>query len=286
MKKFLTQINNKKSGQSLLMVVVISTLALLIMVSMADRILLTQVNVERIAQFDRAVAEAENKANQIISIVTDMNNTNVVNCLNTLSNINRDFVEIECLNVGSPTTKVYGRLSPNSAVTLSSSSPRVMLKLSQSLSSGVSTGSVSVRCDGLSNGVQLIVTRAYLDNNGIAKVEKGRVRNCGRNSTYVEFYDVSNGIRNSTNMTRNNTLYVTARLLSQNVGNVGVTLSVYGSDGNLLATTQKYEFIVTGIGGLTQDNVLGSDAIVTFERGAGQTIIGFPGIFDYVYLEE
>ncbi len=285
MKRFLSQISKRKSGQSLLMVVVISTLALLIMVSMADRILLTQVNVERIAQFDRSVAEAENKANQIISIVTDINNVNVVNCLNTLSNTNFNFVEIECLNVGNPTTRVFGRLSPNPAVTLSSGSPQVMLKLSESLSSGVSTESVSIRCDSVSGGVDVLVTRAYLDN-GISKVEKGIVRNCRNNVTTVDFYDAFGGIGSGTNRLRNNTLYINARLLSQNVGNVGVTLSVYGSGGRLLSTTQKYEFIVTGIGGLTRNNVLGSDAIVTFERGAGQTIIGFPGLFDYVYLEE
>jgi hypothetical protein len=281
MSKLLEQLNNKKRGQSLLMVVVISTLSLLIMVSMADRILLTQVNVQRMAQFERAVAEAENKANQIISIVTDPNNTHVMNCLNTLSPLNSDFVELGCLGIDAASTRVFARLSRDPSVTLSENYPSVVLQLSQNLMSGVPTRSVGVQC---SSNVQVLVTRVYTED-GKAKVEKGLVSNCNNNEQLVSFSAVPNNVGGSTTQQRNNTLYVRARLLNQTSGNVGVRLQVYGSQGQLVASTQKYEFIVTGIGGLTQDNVLGSDAIVAFERGAGQTILGMSSLLDYAYLE-
>ena len=283
------KINGKKSGQTLLVVVVISTLALLILLSMADRVTLSRVNAQKTAEFDRSIAASDNKVNEIIQLLYDSDNNNVTDCLANLRATTNQFVELDC-NVfsrvnGLPVNaKVYGRVAADGYVQVTPDYP-LMLKLSDKLTNGLPTTSVEVSCK---ESRKVLVTRVFYEN-GQLLVDEGIIDNCNKNKYEAPtLYRVKSdgNTENGSEIVRENTIYIRARVLDQRTSDV--SLRVYnnvGSTKNLVASTEKYEFIVTGLGNEQGSDGLGSDSIVTFERGLGQTSNGVPRLFDYAYLE-
>lgn len=284
------KINGKKAGQTLLVVVVISTLALLILLSMADRVTLSRVNTQKTAEFDRSIAASDNKINEVIQLLYDSDNDDVTDCLANLRTTTNQFVELDCNNVfsgvnGLPiNAKVYGRVAADGYVEVTPDYP-LMLKMSDELTNGLPTTSVEVSCKESRN---VLVTRVFYEN-GQLLVDEGIIANCSNNYKATTLYRVKSdgSTENGSAIVRENTIYVRARVLD-NQPTSNVSLRVYNNINgikNLVASTEKYEFMVTGLGNEEGSDGLGSDSIVTFERGLGQTSNGVPKLFDYAYLE-
>lgn len=301
--------NNRKKGQALLIVIVISTLTLLVLVSMADRILLARVNVQRSAEFDRSIAVAENKLNELIRFI-DTNEAAA--CLGNLVKDNyKELTNCDILNnsgnnstnnLGS--TKVYGRISSNGYVSVDANNPLTLI-LSESLDQGVPTSGIVARCTDGNNNVRFLITRVYLDGDSLF-VDKG-IYDCSSTSSpnvcrgNVDLYSTRSGSavkvagNGSEQVTRQNTILVGARLLNEINPNVKLEINVYGPSGSspsncdMVAATSKYEFIVAGLGGVNLSNGsggLGSDVLYYFEKPRGNTTTSSPSIFDYVLLSE
>lgn len=297
----LIKLNAKKKGQALLIVVVISTLALLILLSMADRISLTRVNVQRSAEFDKSIATAENKLSDLIKIL-DKKDADTTACLNVIGPSDLSYKEINCSQLANnfPNTKIYGRLSPDGFISVNSTLP-LTLVLGSSLTAGKPTTGVIARCEG-STTTKYMITRVYYDpvtqkllvDKGIFTCVTGTVPpTCQGN---VDLYDSTSGTPTKVGgagapvVTRQNTILIRAKLLDENQAqNVKLDLKAYGNapSCSLQGGTSKYDFLVVGLGGVDQGTAgLGSDAIFSFEKPREDSTAWASSLFDYAFLGE
>jgi len=296
--------NFRKKGQALLIVIVISTLALLILLSMADRISLTRVNVQRSAEFDKSVAAAENKLNDLIKII-DAKDSNTAQCLGVIGPNDLEYKEINCPQLFNSfeNTKIYGRISPNSFVTVNASLP-LTLVLGTSLTSGLPTTGIVARCEG-SNTARFMITRVYYDPVAVGLfVDKG-IYTCVTGTVIptcqgnVNLYDTRSGVsvrvggNGAPIVTRSNTILVRARLLDETASNTKLDMKVYGNSPScsVQARTSKYEFLVAGLGGVdlatgARTGGLGSDALFSFEKPNDNSSPWSSSLFDYALFTE
>lgn len=281
-------LNKTKKGQALLIVIVVSTLALLIMLTLADRIILSRVNVQRTEEFDRSVAIAENTVNEIIKII-DANPVIAADCLKNVTNstINTNYSQLDCTalnNLG--TSKVYARLSGDANLEVTGNFPLTHI-VSDTLTAGKPTSGVFARCDADSNGIKFLITRVILEGNAY-RSEKGIYTcgadlNAGNTLGNVKLYSSSSSTQvagpGAASATNKNTVLIRAKLL-EDTGSARIQLSTYNAAGELISGTSKYEFMVTGLGDL------GSDSVITFERPLQGNSSYSQSFFDYVYFGE
>ncbi len=296
----------KKSGQALLVVLVISTLTLLILMGVANRLLQNQTSVRKSEQFDTAVAASENALNEIIKVVG--NDTCAPNFNQT------EYVKFNCPPVDNLGVEVFARVPKDIYVHTDVNSPiSLVLTGSQYGTNGTNSMGVKITCKNPSNialdpvnpqNIKFVVTRVYTDASGDYQITKG-VSNCqaanANSSSYVNgdwnnngddgninFYSSTQGFSGNTQFS--NVKLIRVRLLD---GSPDVMMSVENKniDPNTGAphtdgSTGRFEFIVVGLGDKGKaNNGLGSDNIVKFEKPRGDYNY-VPSGFDFVYFGE
>lgn len=285
-------LNKKKKGQSLLIVIIVSTLALLIMLSMADRIILSRVNVQRSEEFDRSVSVAENQVNDIIKVFDDTAIS--TDCLQPVNSnpTSSNFVPLTCAALQSTDAKIYARISNNSALTITPEIPLTHI-VGQNITVGQQTTGVVATCDNFntSNPPKFFITRVYIENN-IYYTDKA-VYTCVSSFTganialgNVDFYTSRTGTSGTkiagqgAPVTSRDTVFIRVKAYDDSQVATKVNIRTYSSSGALVTSTGKYEFLVTGLGDL------GSDSGVTFEKPIAGNSASAPGFLDYVYFGE
>jgi hypothetical protein len=292
--------NAKKSGQALLIVVVVSTLSLLVLLSMSDRVSLARVNLQRNAEFNQAINTAENKLNSLITVL-DKNDATTAGCLTPIDSAT--YKEVTCTALQDQLTnnlqgsKIYGRVSPDGFVSVNNSQP-LTLVLGTSLTVGEDTTGLLARCQG-STTAKFMITRVYYDSvtqkllvdKGVYQCTASAVPSCLGN---VTLYSTNTGVpvqvagSGAAVTHRAQTILVRARIMDEGVTNVKLDLKAYGGAScGLQASTSKYQFIVSGLGSADQGFVgFGSDALLTFEKSGDSNAPWSPTVFDYVFLGE
>lgn len=293
MKRFL---NKKQKGQTLLIVVVVSTLALLIMLAMADRILLSRVNVQRAEEFDRSVEIAENKVNEIIRVL-NADNAATAQCIRPLaiSATPNQYTSLDtgpeaCNELKDQNARIYGRIVNGVGLTIAPNLPITHI-VGQTITQSKPTTGVVLTCDTDDSSRKFIITRVYLEA-GTYYADKATF-NCtstftGSNAKgNVNFYSarptenrlVSGQAYSGTPPTRQ-TVLVRIKAHSDVQASTKVNVVTFSGTGAQQSSTGKYEFVVNGLGDL------GSDSAITFERPISGNAAYSPGFLDYVYFGE
>ncbi len=276
-------INKKTKGQALLIVIVISTLALIILIAMADRIIASRVNIQRSEEFDRSVSIAENKVNEIIRVL-DADVTATSKCINSLGNLS-SYQTITCTELASTNAKIYVKSSSNTPITISSGTP-LTHQVGTSISQGKPVSGIVATCEGFNTSTppQFIITRIYLES-GIYYADKG-IYTCtsslpaNNDSGNVTLYSARQNLNpNVTGTIRTNTIAIRVKPYLDGQPATKVKLNTYGNS-VLQSATAKYEFLVTGLG------ELGSDSAISFERPMLGNASFTSGFFDYAYFGE
>ena len=274
----------KKRGQILLLTLVVSTLVVLILMSVADRLLLTNFNIQRGAEFEASVAEAENRANTILTIFGSRRSSSASNCLRRIDEFsigsNTGYVDLSAMgdcgflsnyigDIGR--VKVRARRINNGSLQVPNNNSLV-LKLSDLPSMGLPTTRILVKC----TGGRALITRVFYQNN-VLYSDKG-ITDCNRSWNYVSLID---DLGNTVSVQRDKTFYISARLLNGASAELGIV--VEDSSGSVVATTDKYVFLIEAVGGLDGSIGTGSDALLKLDVGAGRTYIS-SSFLDYVYI--
>lgn len=275
----------KQKGQALLVILIVGTLTLLILLGIASRINIGRGNVRRSGEFDRSISASENK---ITDIIGSFNEGKAQECIknvdaftdNEFRNL-RSFNDPSCdfLTTDSQ-VDIFAKLSQNPAVNIQYSKP-TSLFLGVNASAPITTQNIVLDCEVNSTAGKadkMVVTRIYIDSvTSEYKVDKG-IFMCdqgGGTPSAVTFYDAAGN--DVTSAVRTNTQMIRVRMLDGSSGNNNVSVVAKDNTGKTVGTTQKYEFMVVGAGGL------GSDSIVKFEKPRDPET---PLAFDFVYFGE
>jgi hypothetical protein len=289
----------KSKGQALLVILIVGTLTLLILLGIASRINLGRTNIRRSGEFDRSISASENK---IADIIGSFNEGKAQECLKNVDiytddefrNL-RSFNDANCNFLTSNSDiDIFSKLSQNPSVPVQYSQPSSLF-LGLNSAAPIVTQSIILNCDtdiSVSNGNKpdkMVVTRIYVDAQGEYKVDKGifLCNQGGGAASAVVFYD-ANGCNLTTGagnpggcpavpVVRSNTKMIRVRMLDGSSGNNNVSIVAQDNTGKVVGTTQKYEFMIVGAGGL------GSDSIVKFEKPKDPET---PLAFDFVYFGE
>lgn len=280
-----------KKAQALLIVIVITNLMLLMVLAISDRLMLSQYNIQRSFEFDKSLAVAENRVNEIRSIFLRRNDTAINQCLNAIdtNQVQNSFTSVLELNacqflrnrIGDferRNLSVFAKRVNNSSISVSPGNVLTLnfVDLNSNLTQGISTQNIRLTCNNITD---VVVTRVFLDSNGNLLVDKGILNGCNPTSNLVQLYSNAGILLN--NVTRQNTVYISVRNLNNTSTNVLVEVL---NNQNVVASSSKYEFVVTGVGGELGDLGVGSDVPIKFELGAGSTYIT-SDFLDYVLFE-
>lgn len=279
-------------GQSLLSVLVITTLALLLLIGISSRIDLGQENVRRAGEFDRSVVVADNAANEVIRVLR----TNE-DCIATFAD-EPEFVEIggsECPGLdnisfgqGDEKAVAFGRSSPDGSVEVSAKRP-LALNLSES---GESVDKVRLKCPDIPTGTNVgdkpkihatVITRPDANLDVYEVGAKGLDIECDADYTDIELKDVNSGAANYVVGSINDSVLVRFRLMDSNYTNANdsVALSAQVLNGaSVVAATESVEIMVSSDAGL------GSDSIIAFTLPYGDASNDLSSVFDFVYFGE
>lgn len=282
-------LNKSKKAQTLLVVVIVTSLALLIVLGISDRMMLSQYNIQRDFEFDKAIVVAENRINEIKGVLSKRGDFAVNQCLNAIENNQQTLNYVDLLNINAcqflkgrlvdferKNLNIFARRLNNSSLIVNVGST-LTLKFTDLLNQGVPSSRVRVSC---SVNMPVIVTRAFVNPQGHMLIDKGFLSNCNVNMIDIPFYS-SNGQLLDQNTIRNNTIYINVRSLA---GQGSIRVEVYNQENRLVSSSDKYEFIVTGVGGGLGELGVGSDIPIKFELGAGRTYISNE-FLDYAFFE-
>jgi hypothetical protein len=281
-----SKINKSKKGQALLIIIVVTSIALLILIAMANRILISRVNVDRSGEFERSLSIAENKVNEIIRIL-DGDAIAFSACLGSINSTGAtNFQEITCNQLVSDDTRIYARYSPDATITVGRSNPLTHIVGTPSSPRPVS--GVVITCSG---SHRFVVTRGYVTIPNAPMQTDKAVFTCGTNTGSnargnVSFYDATAASRElpiisgplQANPTTRQTVFIRVKPYLDDQLPVDINISTYNSAGALQSSTAKYEFLVTGSGNI------GSDSAVTFERTLSGNASFLSSVFDYAYF--
>lgn len=294
--KFKKLILAKKEGQSLLVILIISTLTMLLLIGVAMRIDIGRENIRRSGEFDRAFAASENALNDIISAVYGSN------CIPT-NLTTSEYKKIEgCENLdqvlAAEGADVFGKINEETIQT-SINYPVSLNFGDPSDDSGVDLTGVRVKCGTTSQpdsrpDIKFIVTIVYVDTAvNEYKVLKG-ISNCfDVNANLSErgnivMYNPEANVAMNPNLPPQ-TIYSNVKLIrlrlldnspSTNVSITGRLCNTSGQNCQDQGRTGSYDFMVVGLGGL------GSDNIVKFEISKGSSDTDINPLFDFVYFGE
>lgn len=302
-KKF---IQKKEKAQTLLVVIVISTLSLMLILGMADRIALTRVNLRRSAEFDRSIAIAENRINDIIKAIDAQA---VRGCIDQkISPQTTSYVSLDCSDITDPTflsSRVYGRVSSDAAVEVTRDIPLTLVLSDDPVAGGKATTGIVARCSLGPNGqptqARFMFTRIFREFTGDIRTDKAIIQCDQGGMTQPVVLTLQGNVPllsttepgsvgtpvSTFGKKRDATLAVRIKAIddSNTANTTLIELKVIGDTDNdgqpdVIASTGKYEFLVAGFG------EFGSDSLITFTRPLDSANNYSPSLFDYVYLGE
>lgn len=280
---------NKEKGQALLIVMVISTLTLMVLIGVANRILTGQANIRRSGEYSRSVASSENMLNEVITLIDNPDNQN---CLSGISQT--EYAQFNCSALNdfllTNNASIFAKMSGNKMIDISNLQG-VNLLINTDLNISSATTGAWITCQ--NNTGKVMITRIYYDDvTSTYKNDKG-VFLCANspavgsapnslNGNVIMFDPL--GVR-ADGVVRNKTMLITARLLDDtppnNPGQISIE-AVGDTNGDslpdVIAGTRQYDFVVIGLGGL------GSDSALKFSKQKGDFSI--PPGFEFVYFGE
>lgn len=267
-------IKNRK-GQALLMVVVISTLTVLILVGIANRLIRSRTSERRTYEFDKAFAASENALEEFVKKLSIDKS-----CLPSSSL--SDYREVGSGCVSDPDVKILVKTKELTDIELSINRPiTLFISKAGDFSNPAITQSanINISCNIIDNSAKFVVTRVYEDPSSLRmKVDK-IIASCPNNSLQSFQLIDENG---SPVVSRNYTRIVRVRMI--NTANpsapnpIRIAVDVRDPSGASLASTGVYDFVVIGKGNLESDN------IIRFELPRND--YDAPDAFDFVYFAD
>jgi hypothetical protein len=273
----------KQKGQALLIVLVISTLALLILLGISSRISLSKENVIRSNSYNLALADAEDALSDVNRII-DMR----LDC--TLPTSNTEYTLMQCRdNNLLKNAFVYIKASNDNKIATNPKTP-ISLFVTGSSTTPVSTKGVKILCKNNSLSHKMIVSRVYFDS-AINQygIDKGTLNCQQANNDYpnpafslgnVTFYSESSSTPLPYGTIRNDTKMIRVRMLDVSTGTVDneISIETIGTNNLVVAATGKYEGLIYG------QQSANAEGAVTFQKPREDYYV--PAAFDFVYFGE